>query len=112
MNFATAAGCPTDASAEAAACLRALSTAEILQLEGTPNVTGPYVTGPMLDGTVMPITPITAWTTGRFNKMPIMGGNVQDEGNFGISITEYFAKTSENPVIMPATASALRLLSS
>jgi len=91
MAFATAAGCPTDASPAAAACLRALSTAEILQLEGTPNVTGPYVTGPMLDGTVMPITPITAWTTGQFNKMPIMGGNVQDEANFGISITEYFA---------------------
>jgi para-nitrobenzyl esterase len=91
MNFAAAAGCPTDASAAAAACLRALSTAEILQLQGTPNVTGPYVTGPMLDGTIMPITPITAWTSGQFNRMPIMGGNVQDEGNFGISITEYFA---------------------
>jgi para-nitrobenzyl esterase len=91
MAFATAAGCPTDASPAAAACLRALSTAEILQLEGTPNVTGPYVTGPMLDGTIMPITPVTAWRTGQFNRMPIMGGNVQDEANFGISITEYFA---------------------
>jgi para-nitrobenzyl esterase len=91
MAFATAAGCPTDASPGAAECLRKLSAAEILQLEGTPNVTGPYVTGPMLDGTIMPITPITAWTTGNFNRMPIMGGNVEDEGNFGISITEYFA---------------------
>jgi para-nitrobenzyl esterase len=91
MAFATAAGCPTDASPGAAECLRKLSAAEILQLEGTPNVTGPYVTGPMLDGTIMPITPITAWTTGKFNRMPIMGGNVEDEANFGISITEYFA---------------------
>ncbi|TLY97789.1 MAG: carboxylesterase family protein [Gammaproteobacteria bacterium] len=91
MAFATAAGCPTDASPGAAACLRALSAAEILQLQGTPNVTGPYVTGPMLDGTIMPITPITAWRTGQFNRMPIMGGNVQDEATFGISITEYFA---------------------
>jgi len=90
MNFANAAGCPGQ-DAATAACLRALSTAEILQLQGTPNVTGPYVTGPMLDGTIMPITPITAWTTGVFNRMPIMGGNVQDEANFGISITEYFA---------------------
>jgi para-nitrobenzyl esterase len=92
MAFATAAGCPTDASPGAAACLRALSTAEILQLQGTPNANGPYVTGPMLDGTIMPITPITAWTTGRFNRMPIMGGNVQDEANFNIGITEYFAQ--------------------
>jgi len=91
MNFAAAAGCGTDASAATAACLRALSTAQILQLAGTPNANSPYITGPMLDGTIMPITPVTAWTTGQFNQMPIMGGNVQDEGNFGISITEYFA---------------------
>jgi para-nitrobenzyl esterase len=90
--FAKAADCPTDASPSAAACLRALSTAEILQLQGTPNANGPYVTGPMLDGTIMPITPITAWTTGEFSRMPIMGGNVQDEANFGIGITEYFAQ--------------------
>ena len=91
MAFATAAGCPTDASPGAAACLRALSATQILQLVGTPNVTGPYVTGPMVDGTVVPITPITAWNTGQFNRMPIMGGNVQDEATFGIGITEYFA---------------------
>src|SRR5256885_11004896 len=34
---------------------------------------------------------VTAWRTGQFNRMPIMGGNVQDEATFGISITEYFA---------------------
>src|SRR6266853_6430429 len=90
MNFAAAAGCPGQ-DATTAACLRALSTAEILQLQGTPNVTGPFVTGPMLDGTIMPMTPVTAWRTGQFNRMPIMGGNVQDEATFGISITQYFA---------------------
>jgi para-nitrobenzyl esterase len=98
MAFATAAGCPGQ-DAAAAACLRALPAAEILQLEGTPNVTGPYVTGPMIDGVLMPITPITAWTTGQFNHMPVMGGNVQDEANFGIGITQYFA----NPQL-PITA--------
>lgn len=90
--FAQAAGCGTDASPAAASCLRALSAAQILQLEGTANTTGRFVTGPMLDGTIMPITPITAWTTGKFNKMPVMGGNVQDEGNFSIGITEYFSQ--------------------
>jgi len=90
--FAQAAGCPTDASPGAAACLRALSTAQILQLAGTPNANSAYITGPMLDGTIMPITPVTAWTTGKFNHMPIMGGNVQDEQNFTIGITEYFAQ--------------------
>jgi para-nitrobenzyl esterase len=95
--FATAAGCGTDASPATAECLRKLSAAEILQLQGTPNANGPYVTGPMLDGTIMPITPVTAWMTGKFNKMPIMGGNVQDEANFGIGITEYFA-TPQAPI--------------
>jgi para-nitrobenzyl esterase len=101
MAFATAAGCPTDASPGAAACLRALSAAEILQLEGTPNVTGPYVTNSgILDGTIFPITPITAWRTGQFNRMPIMAGNVQDEQNFTISITEYFA-SPQAPITEP-----------
>jgi para-nitrobenzyl esterase len=95
--FAKAAGCGTDASPGTAACLRKLTPAEILQLQGTPNANGPYVTGPMLDGTIMPVTPVTAWTTGKFNKMPIMGGNVQDEANFGIGITEYFA-TPQAPI--------------
>src|SRR5258706_223848 len=90
MNFAAAAGCPGQ-DAATAACLRALSTAEILQLQGTPNVNGPYVTGPMLDGTIMPMTPVTAWRTGQFNRMPIMAGNVQAGATFGISITQYFA---------------------
>jgi len=90
--FAQAAGCGTDASRATAACLRKLSAAAVLQLAGTPNANSAYITGPMLDGTVLPITPITAWTTGRFNHMPIMGGNVQDEQNFSIGIAEYFAQ--------------------
>lgn len=95
--FAQAAGCGTDASPGTAACLRKLTAAQILQLQGTPNANGPYVTGPMLDGTIMPITPVTAWTTGKFSQMPIMGGNVQDEANFGIGISEYFA-TPQAPI--------------
>jgi para-nitrobenzyl esterase len=89
--MAVAAGCGIDASSATAACLRNLTAAQILQLSGTPNVQGPYITGPMVDGTVIPVTPVTAWTTGAFNKMPIMAGNVQDEQNFTISINEYFA---------------------
>jgi len=82
-----AASCP-GSDATTAACLRALSAPQILQLQGTANANGPYVTGPMVDGTAIPVTPITAWTSGQFNYVPVMGGNVQDEGNFGIGITE------------------------
>src|SRR5215472_10018306 len=97
MNFATAAGCPGD-DATTVACLRALSATQILQLQGTANANGPYVTGPMVDGSVIPVTPITAWTRGQFNPVPVMGGNVQDEGNFGIGITEYFTGPPQVPI--------------
>jgi len=97
QNFAAAAGCPgTDATT--AACLRALTAPQILQLQGTANANGPYVTGPMVDGIIMPVTPITAWTTGQFNHMPTMGGNVQDEANFGIGNTEYFTGPPQVPM--------------
>src|SRR3954470_6919667 len=52
-GFAQAAGCPGD-GASAAACLRNLSVPEVLQLQGTANSNGPYVTGQMVDGTVIP----------------------------------------------------------
>jgi len=88
--FATAAGCPGE-DASTAACLRALSAARILQLQGTPNASSPYTTIAMVDGTVIPTAPETAYATGQFNKMPIMGGNTQNELTFSNSITEYFS---------------------
>ena len=98
-GFAKAAGCPGD-DAAAAACLRALSVPQILQLQGTASANGPYVNGPMVDGTVIPITPQEAWTSGRFNHMPMMGGNTRDERTFSQGITEYFS----GPPMTPLTA--------
>ena len=89
-NFAKAAGCGTDATAEAATCLRALSVEKILSLQGTAAANGPYVNGLMVDGTVLPISGDVAWSTGKFNRMPIMNGAVADEGAFAASIDELF----------------------
>ena len=97
--FANAAGC-TGTDAAVASCLRSLTVPQILQLQGTPNANGPFVNGPMVDGTVVPRTPTQAWTSGQYNHMPMMGGRVEDEGNFGIGITEYFS----GPPMMPVTA--------
>jgi len=83
--FAAAAGC-SDAS-----CLRNLSTARILQLQGTPNANSPFAQQVFPDGTIVPVQPGVGWKTGRFHHMPIMAGLVHDEGNFGLSITEYFS---------------------
>lgn len=83
--FATAAGCSD------AACLRSLSTARILQLQGTPNANSAYAQQVFPDGTIIPVQPGVAWKTGQFHHMPIMAGLAHDEGNFGLSITEYFS---------------------
>jgi para-nitrobenzyl esterase len=85
--FANAAGCGQDA---AAACLRALSVPKILALQGTAAANGPYVTGLIVDGKVLPIPGDTAWSTGNFNHVPIMNGSVKDEGAFTTSINELF----------------------
>ncbi len=86
--FATAAGCGQDANT--AACLRALSVPKILSLQGTAAANGPYVTGLIVDGKVLPIPGDVAWSTGKFNRMPIMNGGVKDEGGFAMSINELF----------------------
>ncbi len=98
VAFGEAASCPgTDAAA--AACLRQLSAARILQLQGTPNANTPgLVVTSFVDGTIVPIQPAAAWTTGQFNRVPILGGTVRDEANFGMSITEYFSGPPQVPM--------------
>ncbi len=93
--FAEVAGCK---GANAASCLRALSPARILQIQGTPNANGPYAVGPIIDGIVVPITPETAWTTGQFNRVPVLGGSVHDEATFVSGISEYFSGPPQQPV--------------
>jgi para-nitrobenzyl esterase len=84
-NFAAAAGCGTDSSAAAAACLRALSAGDILGLQM------PYLTGLITDGMILPIQADQAWTTGQFNRVPIINGTVEDEGSFSATLHEYFS---------------------
>jgi para-nitrobenzyl esterase len=87
--------CASSAASVVAACLRSLTVAQILQLNQNANETSyngkTFGQGPMVDGTIIPHDAIYAWTTGEFNHMPTMGGNVQDEQNFSISNTEYFS---------------------
>lgn len=92
-DFAAAADCSD------AACLRSLSAERILQLQGTPNANGPYVTGPFVDGTIIPVQPEVAWSNGQYHHMPIMGGATKEESTFGESIRQYFA-----PSFAPLTA--------
>ncbi|QDL39843.1 carboxylesterase family protein [Rhodoferax sediminis] len=97
-SFATAAGCP-EADASTARCLRRLSVARILQLQGTLKVGGPHALAmPFVDGTILPMQPEQAWTSGRFNKMPVLGGATKDEAAFFTGINEYFSGPPQTPI--------------
>jgi para-nitrobenzyl esterase len=90
-GFATAAGCSSAGSdPKIAACLRALSVPQILAIQGPDTGNGPYVTGLLVDGKVLPILPDTAWATGKFNQVPILHGTVKDEWTFILSAHEYY----------------------
>jgi len=106
INFAAAAGCP-GTKAAAAACLRKLSAARILQLSATGAANSPYVTGLIVDGSVIPIAPGQAWTTGQFNKMPMMGGAVKDEITFFTGINEWFSGPPQAPLTADQYAAAV-----
>jgi len=56
-----------------------------------------------VDGQIIPDQPLTLFTNGRFNHMPLINGNTADETNFGLAITEYFSNT-DNALRTPPTA--------
>ncbi len=86
--FSKAANCDVND----ATCLRNLSAERVLQLQGAPNMNGPYITGtPFVDGTVIPRQPSDAWISGQFNKVPVMGGSTEDEATFFTGVTEYYS---------------------
>jgi para-nitrobenzyl esterase len=90
--FSVAAGCGSGTDATVAACLRALPVSTILRLQGSSKQAAPnpayFTTGLIVDGTVVPTLPSDAWSSGRFNHMPIMNGTTEDEGAFTTMINE------------------------
>ena len=84
-----------------------------MQLEGTPNSIGPYATSNgaleiIADGRIVPMQPVTAWTSGNFNHMPIMEGSTSDELTFLPGIAEYFSgppQTAMTPAQYAASVS-------
>ncbi|MEJ0046724.1 MAG: carboxylesterase family protein [Rhodospirillales bacterium] len=97
QQFATAAGCGTKTGPAQARCLREVPAAVVEALAGTASAASAYVLGPILDGTVIPVQPPTAWATGQFTHLPLINGNVQDEQDFSLAITEYFSSPRQPP---------------
>ena len=70
-TVASGLGCaPTDT-----ACLRAASTAAVLQTETNAGLSVTTI----VDGTTLPLSINTALKTGQFNKVPVMNGSTHDE---------------------------------
>jgi para-nitrobenzyl esterase len=67
--YASAAGC----SSGTAACLRAATVTQIV------DALGPYTPYPVIDGTLLTQTPGDAFSSGKFNRVPVITGNNHDE---------------------------------
>lgn len=90
VAFAIKAGCGAGTDAATARCLRNLSAADVEKVA----VQGVFTNGQgIVDGQIVPILPMKAFATGRFNHMPIMNGNTLDEELLFLAIGMY----SSNP---------------
>jgi para-nitrobenzyl esterase len=104
IAFAVAAGCGAGTGPDVAQCLRNLTAAKVEELAGTASTRGQFITGRgLVDGEIIPDQPLTLFTNGRFNPMPLINGNTADETNFGLAITEYFSN-ADNARRAPPTA--------
>jgi para-nitrobenzyl esterase len=74
--FANTAGC-TD---QTAACLRGLSTAQVLAHENTTGYT------PNIDGKVLPQSLKTAFASGQFTRVPVINGTNHDEWRLFVAL--------------------------
>ncbi len=90
IAFAVAAGCGSGTDAATAKCLRNLTAQQIETIAATGN----YIGGQgIVDGQIVPYQPMTAFTNGEFNHVPLINGDVEDEQTFFMAITEYDSST-------------------
>lgn len=94
--FAAAEGC----TSQTAACLRALTVAQILAGE---NAAG-YVTN--IDGRVLPQSIDTALATGEFNRVPVMNGSNHNEGRLFVALDFVLVGITPTPANYPALVAA------
>jgi para-nitrobenzyl esterase len=92
VNFTSQWGCTTGSSADIAACLRNVPAAATLQ-------NNPPAWLPIVDGRFLTTSTSVAFSTGQFNKVPIMTGFVNDEGT-------YFVAAAFDAIGQPVTSSA------
>lgn len=95
MAFVTAVGCDGEANLPAtAACLRALPVSTILSFQGGNAIS------PIVDGFVLPQQPFTAFSSGQFNRVPILNGTNHDEFSLFVALDADLAQAG--PLTAPA----------
>lgn len=90
-TFAEAIGCADPATA--LACLRNKSPAEIIEAQAKTNLTWRPVTG----GAAQPVPVLDAFRSGKFNRVPVLVGNVRHE-------TRVFVYEGNDMIRQPLTA--------
>jgi len=96
--FATGAGC----SSQTAACLRSLSVSTILAAQTAGTMV------PNLDGFVLSLTVGSAFSTGQFNRVPVIEGSNHDEWRLFVAQTEVATGTPLTAAgYIPAIAATL-----
>jgi para-nitrobenzyl esterase len=79
-KFAKTVGCPSEGTV---ACLRRLTTQQILTVEA------PYMLSqPAVDGKFLPTTPAEAFKSGHFNHVSLINGSTLDESTFFVGTRE------------------------
>jgi para-nitrobenzyl esterase len=101
QEFAAAVGCGSDASPATATCLRAVPIETIIA-SGFPG------RGPVraLDGKILTTNMGEAFTTGSFNKVPVIIGNNRDEQTWFLGMTELASGTPLTAAGYPAAVTA------
>lgn len=94
-------GCSQQIATQQTACLRALTTQQILAAQPTGfnvgNSSGSILPfSPNVDGSVLPQSPTNALLSGRFNHVPVLEGTNQTEGRLFIALG--FDLTANGPL--------------
>jgi para-nitrobenzyl esterase len=96
--YATAAGC----SSQTAACLRSLSVSAILAAQTAATMV------PTVDGFVLTQSVGSAFSSGQFNRVPVIEGSNHDEWRLFVAQTEFFTGTPLTAAnYVPAIAATL-----
>lgn len=101
-TLATSLGCGSGSDSQIAKCLRNVSAQQITISADRGSLIGDGTILPLQPATVSPAQPgglYTAFKTGHYNHMPIISGNVEDEANFGLALTEYNSQRITTPGI-------------